>query len=59
MGLGIMTTVTAPNLVFYKVKKHKTNANNKKKANLEEDHLSGGTEDCSCPRLDGYKVHKP
>ena len=30
-----------------------------KKANLEEDLLAGGTEDCGCPSLDGYKVHKP
>ena len=30
-----------------------------KKANLEEDLLAGGTEDCGCPRLDGYKVHNP
>ena len=27
-------------------------------ANLEEDLLAGGTEDCGCPSLDGYKVHK-
>ena len=31
----------------------------KRKANLEEDLLAGGTEDCGCPRLDGYKVQKP
>ena len=30
-----------------------------KKSNLEEDLLAGGTEDCGCPSLDGYKVHKP
>ena len=30
-----------------------------KKTNLEEDLLAGGTEDCGCPRLDGYEVHKP
>ena len=27
--------------------------------NLEEDLLAGGTEDCGCPRLDGYKVQIP
>ena len=31
----------------------------KSKANLEEDLLAGGTEDCGCPRLDGYKVQIP
>ena len=45
---------------FTKYKNHTTNANNeKRKVNLEEDLLAGGTEDCDCPRLDGYKVHKP
>ena len=33
--------------------------NKKRKANFEEDLLAGGTEDCDCPRLDGYKVQKP
>ena len=31
----------------------------KRKANLEEDLLAEGTEDCGCPRLDGYKVQIP
>ena len=31
----------------------------KRKANLEEDLSEGGTEDCGCPRLDGYKVQIP
>ena len=45
---------------FTKYKNHTTNANNeKRKVNLEEDLLAGVTEDCDCPRLDGYKVHKP
>ena len=53
-----------------KYRNHNTNANKKnseaimpmpikRKANLEEDLLAGGTEDCGCPRLDGYKVQKP
>ena len=31
----------------------------KRKTNLEKDLLAEGTEDCGCPRLDGYKVQIP
>ena len=64
VGLGIMTTVAAPILVFGLLQSTKTIiptpiTKKEKKANLEEDLLAGGTEDCGCPSLDGYKVHKP
>ena len=49
--LGIMTTVSAPILVFTKYKTIIPTPI------IEEDLLAGGTEDCGCPRLDGYKVH--
>ena len=54
-GLGIMTTVAAPILVIIPTPITKK----EKKTNLEEDLLAGGTEDCGCPSLDGYKIHKP
>ena len=56
VGLGIMKTVAAP--IFTKYKNNNTNANNKKrKKNLEEDLVAGGTdvgrtrhhEDCGRP----------
>ena len=60
VGLGIMTT-GCPNFGLLQSTKTiiPTPITKKKEANLEEDLLAGGTEDCDCPRLDGYKVHKP
>ena len=67
VGLGIMTTghhddCGRPN--FGLLQSTKTIiptpiTKKEKKTNLEEDLLAGGTEDCGCPSLDGYKVHKP
>ena len=63
VGLGIIKDCGCSNLFwsFTKYRHHNTNANKfkKRKANLEEDLLAGGSKDCDCPGLDGYKVQKP
>ena len=59
LGLGSMKSVVA-SIYFGRLQSTETiipiPINKKRKANLDKDLLAGGTEDCCCFRLDGYKV---